>query len=193
MWNLLYTSDVKLKMLKWRWFFTHLKCTWMNILITTCFFHMKEIVKNQFNIHLLVEMIFYKDSPAFYMIEIVITTCSLRWFLCSWIVFLWFLHLCLVLLLLINLIENYKIKYLPWGLNPEIHNRNGFLKNEKFFSVTGDWTQNLHPPSPPAIPLAHRRTIQHLNMLYIWTLRPRLLASNSSLYTTDAGVMICKA
>ena len=48
------------------------------------------------------------------------------------------LHLRFVLLFLMNLIENYKIKYLPWGLNPEIHNRNDFLKNEKIFAVTGD-------------------------------------------------------
>ena len=32
-----------------------------------------------------------------------------------------------VLLFLINLIENYKIKCLPRELNPETHNRNGFL------------------------------------------------------------------
>ena len=41
----------------------------MNNLIFTCFFHMKEIVKNQYNNHLLVEMVF------------IIITCSLRWFL----------------------------------------------------------------------------------------------------------------
>ena len=107
------------------------------------FFHMKEIVKNKFDNHLLFSYV------------IVIITCSLRWFLCMnfftllflvktiqknfyKINILRFLHLRLVLLFLTNLIENYKIKYLPWGLNPEIHNRNGFLKIEKIFAVTGD-------------------------------------------------------
>ena len=60
----------------------HLKCTWMNNLISTCFFHINEIVKDQFNNHLLVELIFYKHSPASFSYVIVITTCSLRWFLC---------------------------------------------------------------------------------------------------------------
>ena len=38
--------------------------------------------------------------------------------------------------------------------------------------------------SSPAIPLVHRRTIHPRNVLYIWTLRPRLLVSNSSSPTT---------
>ena len=75
---------------------------------------MKEIVKNQFNNHLLVEM-----DEFFIIIHLLVEMTFVYEFryviVPHGLFFLWFLHLRLVLLFLINLIENYKRKYLPLG------------------------------------------------------------------------------
>ena len=74
---------------------------------------------------------------------------------CSWIIFLWFLHLCLVLLFLINLIENYKIKCFPRGLNPKLLHQSLDLTNEMVFKnwkiYRCQWGLNPESLSPESL------------------------------------------
>ena len=52
--------------------------TWINDLITTCFFYMNEIVQNHFNNHLLVEMVLRVDE---FFIVVMICWCGWWWML----------------------------------------------------------------------------------------------------------------
>ena len=140
MWNAINVVSVLVFLLIW------------NLITTWCALcSLNNVQKNQFNNHLLVELVFYNNSPAFF-IWLKLKKPPARWDdFCVWIssrycssvktiqknfftklnflsctpphwhgFFLWFLHLRLVLLFLINLIENYKTKCLPRGLNPEM-------------------------------------------------------------------------
>ena len=160
MWNAINVVSVLIFLLIW------------NLITTWCVLcSLNNVQKN----HLLVEMVFYIYSPAFFSYVTVITTCSLRWLLCMnfftllflvktiqkifyKINFLWILHLRLVLLFLINLIENYKIKYFPGDWTQKLTTEMVFI-NWKIFRCHQGLNPNPHPPSPSAIPLVHRCTI----------------------------------